>query len=86
LNASHIWVGGGFVPQFLEKENTRKPNGGITLNKAWFFDGLSWISIKEMGEKRNLAACSIVYDQNGEVYVGYKINKVEIHKTFKANS
>ena len=41
---------------------------GVTLDKTWFFDGNSWIPIESMKEKRNKAACSIVLDQDGEVY------------------
>ncbi len=76
LNATHIWVGGGFVPQFVgtnpSEDDSEKDQGNsknITLNMAWFFDGFSWISVKEMDETRNFAACSIVYDQNGEVHL-----------------
>jgi hypothetical protein len=77
LNASHIWVGGGFIPETVKKvsihedyskEDTEigKVNGTI-LNQTWFFDGSSWIPVNSMLEKRNKAACSIVFDLNGEV-------------------
>ena len=71
MNASHIWIGGGFITKnredyFEEKTEVRKVNG-TTLDKTWFFDGSSWIPIKSMMEKRNKAACSIVLDQDGEV-------------------
>ncbi len=77
MNASHIWVGGGFIPETVKEvsinedyseEDTEigKVNGTI-LNKTWFFDGSFWIPVESMLENRNKAACSIVFDQDGEV-------------------
>ena len=84
LNGSHIWIGGGFVPPFeirdpLEEKingvptntNRGKTGGGKTLKKAWFFDGFSWFPAKSMGEERNKAACSLAFDQDGEVNVKF---------------
>ena len=57
-----------------QEDYPKKPKkivGGITLKKAWFFDGFSWIPAKSMETERNKAACSLVIDQDGEVnYTG----------------
>jgi hypothetical protein len=70
LNTTHIWVGGGSL---LQKNPDPEKSKEITLTTAWLFDGFSWMSVKEMTEKRNLAACSIVIDQSGEVRFGCRI-------------
>ncbi len=71
LNASHIFIGGGYIPIYdingLKIENEDKEEeyaGNETLNKAWLFDVFVWKEIESMNDKRQNFACTLAFNQD----------------------
>ena len=69
LNASHIFIGGGYIPIY-DVNGLQVLNSGVefagneTLNKAWLFDGFVWKEIEPMNDKRQNFACTLAFNQD----------------------
>ena len=57
------------VPRRSRRQADGDIGGGVTLNRAWLFDGYYWNEVSDMSQVRDRPACSLVNMPDGSVRV-----------------